>query len=58
MAIYDYTCGVCGKSVSYTRSIMDPEGLYECEACNEPMKRVYSNVGVQFSGSGFYSTDK
>lgn len=59
MATYDYTCGVCDKSVSVIRSISDPEGYYECDACNEPLKRVYSsNVGVQFNGSGFYSTDK
>lgn len=58
MATYDYTCGVCGKSVTMTRSIADPEGYYECNVCNEPLQRVYSNVGVQFNGSGFYSTDK
>ena len=58
MAIYDYACGVCGKSVQVTRFITDLEGSYECDACNEPLKRVYSNVGVQFNGSGFYSTDK
>ena len=58
MAIYDYTCGVCDKSVSITRPISDPEGHYECNVCEEPLKRVYASVGVAFSGSGFYSTDK
>ena len=58
MAIYDYACGVCDKSVQVTRSITDPEGSYECSDCNEPMRRLYTPVGVTFNGSGFYSTDK
>jgi putative FmdB family regulatory protein len=57
MATYDYSCGVCGKPVIITRSITDPEGFYSCDTCNEPLKRVYSRVGVTFNGDGFYSTD-
>jgi len=58
MATYQYTCRVCDKSLSINRSITDPEGYYKCDVCNEPLKRVYSTIGVQFSGNGFYSTDK
>jgi len=58
MAIYEYTCGVCNKSVTISRSITDPDGSYECNACNLPLKRVYSLSSVAFRGSGFYSTDK
>jgi putative FmdB family regulatory protein len=58
MAIYEYTCGVCDKSVTITRSITDPDGSYACDACDLPLKRVYALPGVAFRGSGFYSTDK
>jgi predicted nucleic acid-binding Zn ribbon protein len=29
-----------------------------CNKCNTKLKRIYSNVGVAFRGSGFYTTDK
>jgi putative FmdB family regulatory protein len=58
MAIYEYTCGVCDKSVTISRSITDPDGFYECNACDAPLKRVYSLLSVSFRGGGFYSTDK
>lgn len=58
MAIYDYSCGECNKSTTIVRSISDPAGNYFCETCNKPLKRVYSDIGVSFNGSGFYSTDK
>ena len=57
MPTYEYACGVCGKSNTIFRSITDPDGSYECETCNLPLKRVYSKVGVTFNGNGFYSTD-
>jgi len=58
MAIYEYTCGVCDKSVYITRPISDPEGHYRCDLCKKPLKRIYASIGVTFNGSGFYSTDK
>ena len=58
MAIYEYTCRVCGESEQFVRSITDPARVYMCKTCNVALKRVYSNVGVTFNGNGFYSTDK
>ena len=39
------------------RAMSDKDPGYECETCNKPLVRVYSNVGVSFNGSGFYTTD-
>lgn len=36
----------------------DKEEIPYCDTCNLDYTRVYSNVGVTFNGSGFYSTDK
>ena len=58
MAVYTYTCNNCKNNVDIARGISDPEGLYECDTCGSVMSRVYSSPSIQFSGSGFYSTDK
>ena len=58
MPKYEYACGVCGSREEITRGFSDPEGIYMCKTCNVQLKRLYSNVGVTFNGSGFYSTDK
>lgn len=58
MAIYEYACKACGATVNVFRGILDKEQVPRCLACNQPYSRVYSPVGVTFSGSGFYSTDK
>lgn len=58
MAVYEYTCRVCGGTEQVVRSITDPDRVYMCKSCNVELKRVYSNIGVTFNGNGFYSTDK
>jgi putative FmdB family regulatory protein len=58
MPIYDYKCDSCDNFVSISRGIADREVVPECLGCQKPLNRVYSSVGVTFSGSGFYSTDK
>lgn len=58
MPIYEYKCtGECPKVVPIQRSIKEDDPGYTCETCNLPMKQVYSDVGVIFTGSGFYKTD-
>jgi putative FmdB family regulatory protein len=57
MPIYEYACGVCESKSDIIRGFSDPEGNYECQQCRVPLKRLYSNVGVTFNGSGFYRTD-
>jgi putative FmdB family regulatory protein len=58
MALYEYKCKSCDASVTVSRGIADKEVSPKCDSCNSAMNRVYSSVGVTFSGSGFYSTDK
>ena len=57
MALYEYDCMPCGTRVTKERSISSVDPGYECETCNKPLVRVYSNVGAIFNGKGFYSTD-
>jgi putative FmdB family regulatory protein len=58
MPDYEYQCtGDCPYIVIKHRSIKDDDPGYDCESCNLPLERIYSNVGVVFNGSGYYSTD-
>ena len=57
MANYEYNCMSCEKRYTKERSIKDADPGYNCETCNNPLVRVYSNIGAVFNGSGFYSTD-
>ena len=58
MPAYEYKCtGTCEGTVIRVRSIKEDDPGYDCETCNLPLERVYSNVGAVFNGSGFYSTD-
>jgi putative FmdB family regulatory protein len=57
MARYEYDCIPCAQRYTKERSITDSDPGYQCETCNTPLVRVYSNVGAVFNGSGFYSTD-
>jgi len=58
MALYEYKCKSCDASVTIARGITEKEETPACGTCNILLNRVYSSVGVTFSGSGFYSTDK
>jgi predicted nucleic acid-binding Zn ribbon protein len=44
--------------VDVVRGILEDTPDPFCESCNSALKRVYSNIGVTFRGSGFYSTEK
>jgi putative FmdB family regulatory protein len=58
MPAYEYKCtGLCEGIFVKVRSIKDDDPGYLCETCNQPLERVYSNVGAVFNGSGFYTTD-
>ena len=58
MALYDYKCTECDTVITVQRGMMEEDPGYSCDTCNSALNRVYSNVGVSFKGSGFYSTDK
>lgn len=58
MAAYEYKCKECNATKVIFRGMTDKEEIPHCDTCNLDYTRVYSNVGVTFNGSGFYSTDK
>lgn len=58
MALYEYKCPECETNITVQRGMTEDDPGYTCETCNIALNRVYSNVGVSFKGSGFYSTDK
>jgi putative FmdB family regulatory protein len=52
---YTYNCLECGV---YDLSHSMDYVVSECPRCNgKDVSKVFNNVGVQFKGSGFYSTD-
>lgn len=57
MASYEYSCIPCELQYTKIRSMSEDDPGYLCDTCNNPLTRVYSNVGVTFNGSGFYITD-
>lgn len=56
MPIYGYRCTNCGHELEVLQSMRDAP-LTVCEACGGPLQKKLYPVGVQFKGSGFYSTD-
>jgi putative FmdB family regulatory protein len=54
MPKYDYKCGVCSISIEFERGFGEDR---EPTCCNQTMTRQWSSFGIQFNGSGFYSTD-
>ena len=56
MPTYQYACSACGHAFEIVQAFSD-NALTECPECKGEVKKVYSNVGVVFKGSGFYKTD-
>lgn len=57
MPSYEYDCMPCGTRYTKNRSMSEEDPGYKCDTCNKPLVRVYSDIGVRFNGSGFYSTE-
>jgi putative FmdB family regulatory protein len=54
---YEYVCDECGAEQDIVQAMTDPT-LTICPACDKPaLRKVFTNVGVVFKGSGFYRTD-
>jgi putative FmdB family regulatory protein len=53
---YQYTCTECGEPVEAVQKFTDPP-LTVCAACGGRLRKVFSQVGIVFKGSGFYRTD-
>lgn len=57
MPTYEYACSSCGASHEIQQKMTDPT-LTECPSCHEhALRKLFTNVGVVFKGSGFYRTD-
>lgn len=56
MPIYGYRCTHCGHELEVLQSMRDAP-LTVCDACGGRLEKKLYPVGVQFKGSGFYSTD-
>ena len=56
MPTYAYACKQCGHRFDAVQSFADPT-LTECPACSGRLRKLFSAVGVTFSGSGFYRND-
>src|SRR5215470_16516785 len=56
MPIYGYRCTECGHELEVLQS-MSAEPLKVCAECSGSLRKLLYPVGVQFKGSGFYTTD-
>jgi putative FmdB family regulatory protein len=56
MPIYGYRCSQCGHELEVFQS-MSAEPLRVCPECGGALSKMLYPVGIQFKGSGFYSTD-
>lgn len=56
MPLYRYLCETCGHSFSVLDSFESPDQR-DCEECGAPRaRRLPSRVGIQYKGTGFYTT--
>jgi putative FmdB family regulatory protein len=56
MPTYEYACDSCGHQFEQFQSFTE-SALTECPECKGAIRKVFSNVGVVFKGSGFYKND-
>ena len=56
MPTYSYRCTECDTAFDIQQAFTD-NTLTECPACGGKLRKVYSSIGVSFTGSGFYRND-
>lgn len=56
MPTYSYRCTECENAFDIQQAFTD-NSLTECPACGGKLRKVFSAVGVSFTGSGFYRND-
>jgi len=56
MPTYSYRCTECETAFDIQQAFTD-DTLTECPTCGGKLRKVFSAVGVTFSGSGFYRND-
>jgi len=53
---YSYRCTECDTAFDIQQAFTD-DTLTDCPSCGGKLRKVFSSIGVTFSGSGFYSND-
>jgi len=53
---YSYRCTECDTAFDIQQAFTD-NTLTECPTCGGKLRKVYSSIGVSFTGSGFYRND-
>jgi putative FmdB family regulatory protein len=53
---YSYRCADCDHAFDIHQAFTD-DNLTICPNCGGKLRKIFSPVGVSFSGSGFYRTD-
>ena len=56
MPTYSYRCTECETAFDIQQSFTD-DSLTVCPTCGGSLRKLFSAVGVSFSGSGFYRND-
>ncbi|MEI6219997.1 MAG: FmdB family zinc ribbon protein [Actinomycetes bacterium] len=56
MPTYEYACADCGHQFEQFQAFSE-EPILTCPECKGELRKVYSNVGVVFKGTGFYKND-
>ena len=56
MPTYSYRCTECDTAFDIQQAFSD-DSLTVCPNCGGKLRKVFSAVGVSFSGSGFYRND-
>ena len=56
MPTYSYRCTECGTAFDIQQAFAD-DSLTECPTCGGKLRKLFSAVGVSFTGSGFYRND-
>lgn len=56
MPTYSYRCSECANAFDIHQAFTD-DTLTVCPVCGGKLRKVFSAIGVTFSGSGFYRTD-
>ena len=56
MPTYQYACADCGHEFEQFQAFSE-EPITICPLCKGEVRKVYSNVGVVFKGTGFYKND-
>ena len=56
MPTYSYRCTECDTAFDIQQSFTD-DSLTVCPTCGGKLRKVFSAIGVSFTGSGFYRND-